>query len=223
MRNAISLRAGRAGGRARRRWRLGRVSCLPRPRGSNSEIAQRLGVSRTTVWTWRSRFVEDRLDGLVDEPRPGRPRTVTDAQVEEVIVRTLETTPRDATHWSTRSMAREVGTECVLGRVGGARVRRREHDYEPERDAREVGAQHITQHQLRRVIEQQHHRGCGDQRRVQRGRQRQKDYLANRRLLRRMVRSSISAISSDTISPEKLASLPGNQQRGSRWDRPRRR
>ena len=69
---------------------------------TNSEIAQRLGVSRTTVWTWRSRFVEDRLDGLVDEPRPGRPRTVTDAQVEEVIVRTLETTPRDATHWSTQ-------------------------------------------------------------------------------------------------------------------------
>ena len=85
---------------------------------TNSEIAQRLGVSRTTVWTWRSRFVEDRLDGLVDEPRPGRPRTVTDAQVEEVIVRTLETTPRDATHWSTRSMAREVGlTQSAVHRI----------------------------------------------------------------------------------------------------------
>ena len=75
----------------------------------NSEIAERLGVSRPTVTTWRSRFAEHRLDGLLDEPRPGRPRTITDDKVEEVIVKTLETTPRDATHWSTRSMAREVG------------------------------------------------------------------------------------------------------------------
>jgi len=75
----------------------------------NSEIAERLGISRPTVTTWRSRFAEHRLDGLLDEPRPGRPRTITDDKVEEVIVKTLETTPRDATHWSTRSMAREVG------------------------------------------------------------------------------------------------------------------
>ena len=75
----------------------------------NTEIAERLGVSRNMVMMWRARFAEQRLDGLLDEPRPGRPRTITDEQVEEVVVRTLETTPKDATHWSTRSMAREVG------------------------------------------------------------------------------------------------------------------
>src|SRR5215212_2303391 len=75
----------------------------------NTEIARRLGVTRPMVTKWRNRFAEQRLDGLTDEPRPGRPRTITDEQVEEVVVRTLETTPRDATHWSTRSMAREVG------------------------------------------------------------------------------------------------------------------
>jgi transposase len=58
---------------------------------------------------WRNRFAEQRLEGLLDEPRPGRPRTISDEQVDEVIVRTLETTPKDATHWSTRSMAKEVG------------------------------------------------------------------------------------------------------------------
>jgi transposase len=84
----------------------------------NTEIAERLGISRTTVATWRSRFAEQRLDGLVDEPRPGRPRTVSDAQVEEVIVKTLETTPKDATHWSTRSMAKEVGlTQSAVHRI----------------------------------------------------------------------------------------------------------
>jgi transposase len=76
---------------------------------SNSEIAKRLGISRPTVTKWRGRFAEQRLDGLLDEPRPGRPRTITDEQVEDVIVKTLESTPRDATHWSTRSMAAEVG------------------------------------------------------------------------------------------------------------------
>jgi transposase len=76
---------------------------------TNTEIAQRLGISRPPVTKWRRRFAEHRLDGLADEPRPGQPRKITDAQVEEVIVTTLETTPKDATHWSTRSMAREVG------------------------------------------------------------------------------------------------------------------
>jgi transposase len=75
----------------------------------NTEIAERLGVTRPMVTKWRNRFAADRLDGLIDEPRPGRPRTVTDAQVEAVIVKTLESTPKDATHWSTRSMAAEVG------------------------------------------------------------------------------------------------------------------
>jgi transposase len=76
---------------------------------NNTEIAAELGIHRNVAGKWRSRFVEHRLDGLTDEPRPGRPRTVTDDQVEEVIVKTLETSPKDATHWSTRSMAKEVG------------------------------------------------------------------------------------------------------------------
>jgi transposase len=85
---------------------------------NNTEIAQRLGVHRPMVRKWRSRFAEYRLDGLLDEPRPGKPRTITDEQVEEVIVKTLESTPKDATHWSTRSMAREVGlTQSAVLRI----------------------------------------------------------------------------------------------------------
>jgi transposase len=76
---------------------------------SNTEIAERLRVSRPTVARWRGRFAERRVDGLLDEPRPGRPRTISDDQVEEVVVKTLEAKPKDATHWSTRSMAAEVG------------------------------------------------------------------------------------------------------------------
>jgi transposase len=88
---------------------------------NNTEIAQRLGVHRPMVRKWRSRFAEHRLDGLTDEPRPGRPRTVTDEQVEAVIVKTLESTPKDATHWSTRSMAREVGlTQSAVLRIWNA-------------------------------------------------------------------------------------------------------
>ena len=65
----------------------------------NTEIAERLGVSRNMAATWRSRFAEHRLDGLTDEPRPGRPRTISDEQVDAVITKTLESTPKDATHW----------------------------------------------------------------------------------------------------------------------------
>ena len=84
----------------------------------NTEIAGQLGVHRHMATKWRARFAEHRLDGLVDEPRPGRPRTVTDERVEAVVVRTLETTPKDATHWSTRSMAREVGlTQSAVLRI----------------------------------------------------------------------------------------------------------
>src|SRR5215210_7983892 len=83
-----------------------------------TEVAERVGVNISTARRWRNRFAEHRLDGLLDEPRPGQPRTIADAQVEDVIIRTLETTPNDATHWSTRSMAREVGlTQSAVLRI----------------------------------------------------------------------------------------------------------
>ena len=76
---------------------------------SNVQAAARLGVHAKTVGKWRTRFLRRRLEGLVDEPRPGAPRTITDEQVEQVITKTLEETPADATHWSTREMARVSG------------------------------------------------------------------------------------------------------------------
>ncbi|QFU85954.1 IS630 family transposase [Amycolatopsis sp. YIM 10] len=89
--------------------------------GSNSEIAAELGITRATVAKWRSRFVTDRLDGLLDEARPGRPRTITDEQVEAVITATLESAPANATHWSTRSMAAESGlTQTAVTRIWNA-------------------------------------------------------------------------------------------------------
>jgi len=86
--------------------------------GNNTEVARRLGVDRGTVRKWRTRFAEHGLDGLHDEPRPGAPRTVTDDHVELVIVKTLEETPTDATHWSTRSMAKATGmSQSAVGRI----------------------------------------------------------------------------------------------------------
>jgi len=86
--------------------------------GSNTELAQRLGLSITTVRRWRNRFVAQRLDGLLDEPRPGRPRVVDDAAIEALITATLETTPPDATHWSTRAMAAHLGlSQSMVSRV----------------------------------------------------------------------------------------------------------
>jgi transposase len=80
---------------------------------TNGQIAEAEGVSRSTVAKWRNRFAERRLEGLVDEPRPGRPRTITDEQVEAVITKTLESRPADgSTHWSTRSMAKEAGVSA---------------------------------------------------------------------------------------------------------------
>jgi transposase len=85
---------------------------------SNTEVAAARGVSRATVGKWRSRFVLDRLDGLVDEPRPGAPRSITDEQVEQVVIDTLESTPRDATHWSRASMAGHSGlSRSSIGRI----------------------------------------------------------------------------------------------------------
>ena len=84
----------------------------------NKVVAKRLRMSQTTVGKWRGRFVRERLDGLYDEPRPGAPRTITDEQVEQVIVRTLETTPRGATHWSTRGMAKASGlSRTTISRI----------------------------------------------------------------------------------------------------------
>ncbi len=76
---------------------------------SNKAAAAQLRVSPWTVGKWRERFRLHRLEGLVDEPRPGAPRKITDAQVEDVLVRTLESTPKNATHWSTRSLAAATG------------------------------------------------------------------------------------------------------------------
>ena len=76
---------------------------------SNTAVAAELRVCIDTVGKWRSRFLEQRLDGLLDQPRSGRPRMIDDADVERVIALTLETTPKDATHWSTRAMARRSG------------------------------------------------------------------------------------------------------------------
>lgn len=76
---------------------------------SNKATAAELGLSEHTVGKWRRRFLKDRLDGLLDEPRPGRPRTIEDDQVAEVVERTLRSKPVDATHWSIRSMGEAVG------------------------------------------------------------------------------------------------------------------
>jgi transposase len=84
----------------------------------NTAVAARLGLAKQTVGKWRSRFVAERLEGLHDEYRSGTPRTVSDDLVEQVVVRTLETKPVNATHWSTRSMAKAVGlSAATIGRI----------------------------------------------------------------------------------------------------------
>jgi transcriptional regulator with XRE-family HTH domain len=85
---------------------------------TNTRVAQELRITKQTVGRWRMRFLADRLDGLLDEPRPGAPRTVTDAQIEAVLTRTLESRPADATHWSTRSMAKAAGlSRSTINRI----------------------------------------------------------------------------------------------------------
>ena len=86
---------------------------------ANQDIAAQLGCNPATVGKWRQRFAAKRLDGLLDEPRPGQPRKITDEVVEQVIVATLETTPPDgSTHWSTRSMAAQVGlNQTAISRI----------------------------------------------------------------------------------------------------------
>lgn len=85
---------------------------------TNTVVAQELHLAKPTVGKWRSRFLERRLEGLLDEPRPGVPRKVTDAHVEQVVTLTLETMPHDATHWSTRAMARRTGlSQSTISRI----------------------------------------------------------------------------------------------------------
>jgi transposase len=86
--------------------------------GHDGIVAEELRVDRNTVGRWRRRFTKLRLQGLHDEPRPGAPRTITDRQVERVITQTLESTPKGATHWSTRDMAKQSGlSHSTIGRI----------------------------------------------------------------------------------------------------------
>jgi transposase len=86
--------------------------------GSSKEIAAELGCNHNTVSKWRGRFARRRLDGLHDEPRPGKPRLISDEAVERVIVKTLEEQPTNATHWSTRSMAAATGmSQSAISRI----------------------------------------------------------------------------------------------------------
>src|SRR2546428_1340844 len=86
---------------------------------TNTGVARELRLTKQTIGKWRTRFLGQRLDGLLDEPRPGAPRRITDDEVERVMRGTLETTPRDATHWSTRTLARRCGlTQTPFSRFG---------------------------------------------------------------------------------------------------------
>jgi transposase len=76
---------------------------------SNTEVARKLHLTRSTVGKWRERFRLERLEGLLDEPRPGAPRQIGDDKIEEVVTRTLETMPENRTHWTTRAMAESIG------------------------------------------------------------------------------------------------------------------
>lgn len=94
------------------------VLACAEPGSTNSGVARALGVSRPSVTTWRARFTAYRLDGLVDAPRSGAPRKIGDERIERLIALTLETQPENATHWSTRSMAKRAGmSQTMVSRV----------------------------------------------------------------------------------------------------------
>jgi transposase len=85
---------------------------------NNGDVAAMLRITRQTVGKWRARFARDRLEGLLDEPRPGAPRRISDDAVERVVTTTLETTPRGSTHWSTRGMAEKLGySHMTIARI----------------------------------------------------------------------------------------------------------
>jgi transposase len=91
-------------------------ACADEP--SHKAVAATLRVCNATVGAWRNRFVAKRLDGLVDDPRPGAPRKVTDAHIEDVVTKTLETKPANATHRSTRTMAKTLGlSQSAISRI----------------------------------------------------------------------------------------------------------
>ena len=119
--------------RGRRVWRSlsdrAHIVLLAAEGPTNVQVANALGINSHTDRKWRNRFAEQRMDGLEDETRSGRPRCINDDAVAEVIRKTLEETPRDATHWSTRSMARATSYApstrvcpiiCVSGAMGVA-------------------------------------------------------------------------------------------------------
>ncbi len=100
------VRRGKTEARLARR---ARIALLAADGVATKDIAHKVGLTAGTVCKWRKRFAAKRLDGLLDEPRPGAPRTISDDEVERIVVRTLEEKPADATHWSTRDMAKKVG------------------------------------------------------------------------------------------------------------------
>ncbi len=94
------------------------VLACAEPGATNLGVAEALGVSRQTVATWRGRFAEHRLEGLTDAPRSGAPRTIGDEAVERLVALTLEEAPSNATHWSTRAMARRAGmSQTAVSRI----------------------------------------------------------------------------------------------------------
>jgi len=95
---------------------------------SNGEVAKRFRITGATVCKWRERFRVNRLEGLLDEPRPGAPRSIADAKVEQVVTKTLESMPTNSTHWSTRLMAKKMG----LSQTAIVRIWRRPSNYSPE-------------------------------------------------------------------------------------------